>query len=84
MSENYSEEQKAVEEITHILLHALTEESVGEKLDGAKSQQEVYEALKTLPYFKLTMEEFRIGIEALRQQQSEVHQHEHGEGDDAD
>ena len=36
-------------EIEHMLLHALTEESVGEKLDGAKSQQEVYEALKTLP-----------------------------------
>ncbi|MGN0949615.1 MAG: hypothetical protein ACI4OH_02580 [Mitsuokella sp.] len=89
MSENYSEEQRAIEEITHILLHALTEESIGEKLDGAKSQQEVYEALKTLPYFKLTMDEFKIGIEALRQQQAEVHQHEHehecdGEGDDSE
>lgn len=74
--ESFSEEQRAVEEITHMLLHALTEDGIGEQLDAAKSQQEVYDVLKTLPYFTLTMEEFRIGIEALRQQQAEIHQHE--------
>lgn len=74
--ESFSEEQRAVEEITHMLLHALTEDGIGEQLDAARSQQEVYDVLKTLPYFTLTMEEFRIGIEALRQQQAEIHQHE--------
>ena len=74
--EDFREEQRAVEEITHMLLHALTEDGIGEQLDAAKSQQEVYEALKTLPYFTLTLEEFHIGIEALRQQQAEIHQHE--------
>lgn len=73
---SFSEEQRAVEEITHMLLHALTEDGIGEQLDAARSQQEVYDVLKTLPYFTLTMEEFRIGIEALRQQQAEIHQHE--------
>ena len=65
-----------IAEIEHMLLHALTEEFVGEKLDGAKSQQEVYEALKTLPYFTLTMEEFQQGIQALKNEQAEVHEHE--------
>ena len=65
-----------IAEIEHMLLRALTEESVGEKLDGAKSQQEVYEALKTLPYFTLTMEEFQQGIQALKNEQAEVHEHE--------
>ncbi|RGS71894.1 hypothetical protein [Mitsuokella sp. AF21-1AC] len=74
--ESFREEQRAVEEITHMLLHALTEDGIGEQLDAARSQQEVYDVLKTLPYFTLTMEEFRIGIEALRQQQAEIHQHE--------
>lgn len=74
--ESFSEEQRAVEEITHMLLHALTENGIGEQLDAARSQQEVYDVLKTLPYFTLTMDEFRIGIEALRQQQAEIHQHE--------
>lgn len=74
--ESFSEEQRAVEEITHMLLHALTEDGIGEQLDAARSQQEVYDVLKTLPYFTLTMDEFRIGIEALRQQQAEIHQHE--------
>lgn len=74
--ESFSEEQRAVEKITHMLLHALTEDGIGEQLDAARSQQEVYDVLKTLPYFTLTMEDFRIGIEALRQQQAEIHQHE--------
>ena len=66
-------------EIEHMLLHALTEESVGEQLDGAKSQQEVYEALQTLPYFTLTMEEFQQGIMPLKDQQAEVHEREQEE-----
>ena len=70
-AESISEEQRALDQITHILLHALTEDGIGEKLEAAKSQQDVYKALQTLPYFKLTIDEFRIGIEALRQQQAE-------------
>ena len=54
----------------------LNEDGIGEKLEAAKSQQDVYKALQTLPYFKLTIDEFRIGIEALRQQQAEIHQDE--------
>ena len=75
-AESISEEQHALDQITHILLHALTEDGIGEKLEAAKSQQGVYKALQTLPYFKLTFDEFRIGIEALRQQQAEIHQDE--------
>lgn len=75
-AESISEEQHALDQITHILLHALTEDGIGEKLESAKFQQDVYKALQTLPYFKLTFEEFRIGIEALRQQQAEIHQDE--------
>lgn len=75
-AESISEEQHALDQITHILLHALTEDGIGEKLEAAKSQQDVYKALQTLPYFKLTIDEFRIGIEALRQQQAEIHQDE--------
>ena len=69
-----SEEQRAIDQITHILLHALTEDGIGEQLEHAKSQQEVYKLLQTLPYFKLTFEEFQLGIQALRQQQEEIHQ----------
>lgn len=75
-AESISEEQHALDQITHILLHALTEDGIGEKLEAAKSQQGVYKALQTLPYFKMTIDEFRIGIEALRQQQAEIHQDE--------
>ena len=75
-AEGISEEQRALDQITHVLLHVLTEDGIGEKLEAARSQQDVYEALQTLPYFKLTFEEFRIGIEALRQQQAEIHQDE--------
>ena len=71
-AESISEEQHALAQITHIL----TEDGIGEKLEAAKSQQGVYKALQTLPYFKLTIDEFRIGIEALRQQQAEIHQDE--------
>lgn len=58
-----------IEEIKHMLLHALTEESTGGSLDRAKSQQEVYEILRKLPYFFLSMEEFQQGIQALREEQ---------------
>lgn len=58
-----------IEEIRHMLLHALTEESTGDSLDRAKSQQEVYEILRKLPYFSLSMEEFQQGIQALREEQ---------------
>ena len=58
-AESISEEQRALDQITHILLHALTEDGIGEKLEAAKSQQDVYKALQTVPYFKLTIDEFR-------------------------
>lgn len=70
--ENHTEEQRAIEEITHILLHGLTEDGIGEKLAAARSQQEAYEVLKTLPYFTLSMDEFRLGIDVLRQEQNEI------------
>ncbi|MFC2638161.1 MAG: hypothetical protein ACFN4G_02370 [Mitsuokella sp.] len=54
-------------EITHVLLHALTEECVAKRIDGARSQQEVYTILKELPYFSITMEEFQRGIEELKE-----------------
>lgn len=71
--ENNTEEQRAIEEITHILLHGLTEDGIGEKLAAAKSQQEAYAILKTLPYFTLSMDEFRLGIDVLRREQEEIH-----------
>ena len=40
-AEGISEEQRALDQITHILLHALTEDGIGEKLESAKSQQDV-------------------------------------------
>lgn len=55
------------EEAAHLLLHALSEESVQQELDAAKSQQEVYAILQQVEYFTLTMEEFQSGIELLSQ-----------------
>ena len=55
-----------IEEIKHMLFHALTEESLEAKLDAAKSQQEVYEILQELDYFTLSMEEFQQGIKAMQ------------------
>jgi len=49
-----------------MLFHALTEESLEERLDQAKSQQEVYAILQELDYFTLTMEEFQQGITAMQ------------------
>ena len=57
---------EALEHIEHTLFHALTEESISARLDKAESQQEVYTILKELPYFSLSMEEFRLGIEAIQ------------------
>lgn len=56
-------------EIKHMLLHALTEDSVAERLDAAKSQQEVYAILQELSYFTISMEEFQHGITALKEEQ---------------
>jgi hypothetical protein len=55
-----------IEEIKHMLFHALTEESLAAKLDAAKSQQEVYGILQELDYFTLSMEEFQQGIKAMQ------------------
>jgi len=59
-----------IAEIKHMLLHALTEESLTERLDQAKSQQEVYGILQELSYFTLTMDEFKQGIEALQNEEA--------------
>ena len=37
-AESISEEQRALDQITHILLHALTEDGIGEKLEAAKAK----------------------------------------------
>lgn len=58
-----------MEEITHMLLHALTEETLGGRMDHVKSQEEAYRILQELPYFTLSMEEFRRGIAVIREQQ---------------
>ena len=55
-----------IEEIKHMLFHALTEESLEAKLDAEKSQQEVYGILQELDYFTLSMEEFQQGIKAMQ------------------
>ena len=59
-----------IAEIKHMLLHALTEDELTERLDKAKSQQEVYNILQELSYFTLTMEEFKQGIEALQSEEA--------------
>lgn len=59
-----------IAEIKHMLLHALTEDSLTERLDNAKSQQEVYEILQELSYFTLTMDEFKQGIMALQKDEA--------------
>ncbi len=61
--------QRSLDEITHMLFHALTEESLGARIDGAKSQTEVYEALRTLDYFDLSFEEFTAGLRAMQEEQ---------------
>jgi len=59
-----------IAEIKHMLLHALTEDELVERLDKAKSQQEVYGILQELSYFTLTMEEFKQGIEVLQNEEA--------------
>jgi len=58
-----------IEEITHMLMHALTEESIEQDLEKVKSQQDAYKLLQTLPYFDLTIEEFKAGIMDMQSQQ---------------
>lgn len=70
--ENDLDLNEALEHIEHMLFHALTEKSISDRLDKAKSQQEVYTILKELPYFSLSMEEFRLGIEAIQRQNQET------------
>jgi hypothetical protein len=59
-----------IAEIKHMLLHALTEDELVERLDKAKFQQEVYGILQELSYFTLTMEEFKQGIEAQQNEEA--------------
>ena len=58
-------------EATHILLHALAEDSVQQDLDQAATQLEGYNILKRLHYFTLTPEEFRAGLTELSQMQAD-------------
>lgn len=58
--------ERNIEEIRHMLMHALTEDSLAERLDQAASQLEVYGIMKELPYFDLSLEEFQAGIQALQ------------------
>lgn len=58
-------------EATHILLHALAEDSVQQDLDKAATQLDVYNILKRLDYFTLTPEEFRAGLTELSQIQAD-------------
>lgn len=58
--------ERDIAEIEHMLMHALTEESLAERIEQAASQLEVYNIMKELPYFDLSMEEFQAGIKALQ------------------
>ncbi len=62
---------RSIEEIEHMLFHALTEEALVERIEQASSQQEVYDILGELSYFDLTMEEFQSGIKQLQSRQEE-------------
>ena len=64
-AEPMTEERLA--EIEHLLVHALSEDSVAAELEAARSQQEAYAVLQQLPYFDLTMEEFQAGLKALQE-----------------
>lgn len=71
-----------IEEIEHMLFHALTEESLETQLDRAKSQQEVFALLQTLPYFDLSAEEFQAGIDSMRESEPEDYEHVHDEDEE--
>lgn len=58
--------ERDIEEIEHMLMHALTEDSLAERIEQAASQLEVYNLMKELPYFDLSLEEFQAGIKALQ------------------
>ena len=58
--------EREIEEIEHMLMHALTEDSLAERIEQAASQMEVYNLMKELPYFDLSLEEFQAGIRALQ------------------
>ena len=58
--------ERDIAEIEHMLMHALTEEALAERIEQAASQLEVYNIMKELPYFDLSMEEFQAGIKALQ------------------
>ncbi len=62
---------RSIEEIEHMLFHALIEEALVERIEQASSQQEVYDILGELSYFDLTMEEFQSGIKQLQSRQEE-------------
>ena len=62
---------RSIEEIEHMLLHALTEDNLVERIEQASSQKEVYGILGELSYFDLTMEEFQSGIKRLQSRQEE-------------
>ncbi len=66
-AEAQSPEEAAIDHITHVLLHALTEDEIASQLDQATSQREAYDVLCQLDYFKLSFEEFQLGISVLRE-----------------
>ncbi|WP_029543049.1 hypothetical protein [Selenomonas sp. AB3002] len=63
--------ERNIEEIEHMLMHALTEDSISERIEQAVSQLEVYDLMKELPYFDLSLEEFQAGIIALQSKDAE-------------
>ena len=63
--------ERKIGEIEHMLMHALTEESLEERIEQAASQMEVYSLMKELPYFDLSLEEFQAGIRALQSSEEE-------------
>ena len=58
-------------EATHMLMHALAEDSIQAELDQARSQLEVYHILCKIEYFNLTQDEFREAVTDLSQLQDE-------------
>ena len=63
--------ERNIEEIEHMLMHALTEDSIAERIEQAVSQLEVYDLMKELPYFDLSLEDFQAGIRALQSKDAE-------------
>ena len=63
--------EREIGEIEHMLMHALTEDSLEERIEQAASQMEVYNLMKELPYFDLSLEEFQAGIRALQSSEEE-------------